>query len=124
MIPGTTYSFIVEASNGTLSNNSDPVSLTYYTNPSMLGAVGITPLGSVLSFRNYRVSWQPPGSDGGSPIVSYQVLGYSRDSYDSGILSSTASIVDFTLSYNGYVIIVVIATNGAGYTYTNATGFE
>ena len=135
MTPGQSYLFLVEASNstnGTLLNNSNSVSLIYYTNPSTFPSIVFTYLSQDFFgiVKTYKLEWTAPGSNGGSPIVSYRVTnivdlgGGSGMFYDSGLLSpTTRSVVNLTLYSSNINNVILTATNGAGYTRTyTATG--
>ena len=135
MTPGQSYLFLVEASNSTnstLLNNSNSVSLIYYTNPSTFPSIVFTYLSQDFFgiVKTYKLEWTAPGSNGGSPIVSYRVTnivdlgGGSGMFYDSGLLSpTTRSVVNLTLYSSNINNVILTATNGAGYTRTyTATG--
>jgi hypothetical protein len=105
---GTSYDFIVMATNaigtGPASSPSNVVT------PSAPTAPG-PPLNVSATFGNgtAAVSWQPPASDGGSPITSYQVITQLAIP-GTGVIPNAVTVGCCTVMVNGL-------TNGATYSF-------
>jgi electron transfer flavoprotein alpha/beta subunit len=112
---GTSYSFVVQASNSTGSGPASAPSAAVLiggpTAPSAPQGVTASPASSQA-----LVSWSAPSSNGGSPITSYTVTPYAGSTKGTAVsVSSSATSADVTGLTNGTAYTFqVTATNSSG----------
>jgi hypothetical protein len=91
---GTTYSFYMTYLNTSNNQESSPSNIIEVTGATVPGSVSVTSLTPQDTY--ITVNWNPPSSDGGSPIRYYIITAY----YSDNTVVSTQNTSDASTSFN------------------------